>query len=285
MIRSLTSRLRQYDPREARSIVLLLLQEVFDMSLTDVCSGALDSLSDDDKKLLERLLLRLEQGEPVQYVVGHTTFCNNTFNVRKGCLIPRPETEELCYWIKDMCGSAKEILDIGTGSGCIAVSLKRLIDNARVTAWDISEDAIAIAKENADLNKVEINFELRDALAPPADEAKWDVIVSNPPYICRKESEQMERNVLDYEPENALFVPDETPLLFYTSIIRYARKALKPHGKLFFEINPIYAKEVADAFSEHGFSDVEKKKDFEGRERMVCGVKKSKIRINVNACL
>lgn len=271
MIRSLTSRLTQYDPHEARSIIRLLLQEVFNMSLTDICTGALKSLSDSDRMLLERLVLRLEHGEPIQYVIGHTTFCGLKFNVRKGCLIPRPETEELCYWIAEKCGSGKAILDIGTGSGCIAISLKKLNEDTQVTAWDISNDALAIAKENAEENNAKVNFELQDALAPPSDSAKWDIIVSNPPYICRKESCDMEANVLDYEPDSALFVPDEEPLLFYDSIIKYARHALKPGGMVFFEINPLYATDIMAAFHNQGFSHAELRNDFEGKTRMACG--------------
>lgn len=272
MIRSLTSRLTQYDPHEARSIIRLLLQEVFSMSLTDICAGALNSLSDSDRKLLERLVSRLEHGEPVQYVIGHTTFCGLKFNVRKGCLIPRPETEELCYWIAEKCGNnRKDVLDIGTGSGCIAVSLKKLTVDTTVTAWDISNDALAIAKENANENHAEVNFILQDALAPPSDYEKWDIIVSNPPYICRRESCDMEANVLDYEPDSALFVPDEEPLLFYNSIIKYARCALKPNGTVFFEINPIYATDIMAAFQSQGFHHAELRNDFEGKARMACG--------------
>ncbi len=132
MIHSLTSRLKQYDPHEARSIIRLLLQEVFGMTLTDICAGSLNSLSDGDKALLERLVLRLEHGEPVQYVIGHTYFCDMKFHVRKGCLIPRPETEELCHWITDTCNDKCDILDIGTGSGCIAVTLSKLMDGSHV---------------------------------------------------------------------------------------------------------------------------------------------------------
>ena len=271
MIHSLTSRLKQYDPHEARSIIRLLLQEVFGMTLTDICAGSLNSLSDGDKALLERLVLRLEHGEPVQYVIGHTYFCDMKFHVRKGCLIPRPETEELCHWITDTCNDKCDILDIGTGSGCIAVTLSKLMDGSHVTAWDISPEALSIASDNAHENQADVVFEQQDALSPPADIAKWDIIVSNPPYICRKEATEMEANVLDYEPDNALFVPDDNPLLFYNNIIKYATNALKPQGKLFFEINPLYIKELTDAFHSYHFRTVTTKNDFEGKTRMVCG--------------
>lgn len=271
MIRSLTSRLKQYDPHEARSIIRLLLQEVFGMTLTDICAGSLNSLSDEDKALLERLILRLENGEPVQYVIGHTYFCGQKIQVRKGCLIPRPETEELCYWVAKECCNAHTILDIGTGSGCIAIAMSKLIPSSMVTAWDISKEALNIAKENAILNKVGVKFAIQDTLAPPQDTQKWDVIISNPPYICNKETIDMESNVLDYEPGLALFVPDDSPILFYNSIISYSKKALKPHGKLFFEINPIYVEEIKNALCANNFTDILVRKDFEGKARMICG--------------
>ncbi len=271
MIRSLTSRLKQYDHLEARSIIRLLLQEVFGMTLTDICAGSLNSLSDKDKALLERLVSRLEQGEPVQYVIGHTYFCGLLFHVRKGCLIPRPETEELCHWAAEVCSNAHNILDIGTGSGCIGITMSKLIPSSVVTAWDISNEALDIAKENALLNKADITFVKQDTLTPPLDLIKWDIIISNPPYICKKEATDMESNVLDYEPQQALFVPDEDPLLFYNCIISYASKALKRHGKLFFEINPIYVKEIETAFIAKGFRDIIIKEDFDGKARMICG--------------
>lgn len=275
MIRALASRLTQYDEYEAKSIIRLLLQEIFGMTLTDICSGALNSLSDSDHSLLERLVLRLEKGEPIQYVIGHTDFCHMTFNVRKGCLIPRPETEELCYWIAEENDSAQKILDIGTGSGCIAISMNKLIPTAKVTAWDISNDALEIAQENAKHHNADITFVQQDALNTPNDICKWDIIVSNPPYICRKESIDMEKNVLDYEPDNALFVPDNNPLLFYESIISYAQKALKPNGTLYFEINPIYANDIKKTFLDHGFDNIGIRKDFEGKKRMIRGTKQT----------
>lgn len=271
MIRSLISRLKQYDSHEARSIIRLLLHETFDMTLTDICAGSLDSLSDEDKNLLERLILRLENGEPVQYVIGHTSFCGLIIHVRKGCLIPRPETEELCYWAAEECGNAHTVLDVGTGSGCIAIAMSKLIPTSTVTAWDISEEALNIAKGNAILNKVDVRFVRQDTLDPPQDTEKWDVIISNPPYICNKEAIDIESNVLDYEPGLALFVPDDDPLLFYNSIISYSKKALKPHGKLFFEINPTYVEEMKNAFRTNNFTDILVRKDFEGKARMICG--------------
>ena len=271
MLQSLYSRLSQYDVSEARSIVRLLLMDTFGLTLTDICGGALNALTEAEQRLLEELMVRLEEGEPVQYVTGKAFFCNREFRVRPGCLIPRPETEELCQWIINEANNAHDILDIGTGSGCIAITLKASLPDADITAWDISCEALEIAQENAEINRTDVRFAIQDTLSPPDDIDRWDIIVSNPPYICQKEADTMERNVLDYEPQQALFVPDKDALLFYNSIIRYAVKALKPDGILFFEINPIYAHEVKAAMEAHGFNDVCIRKDMNDKKRMARG--------------
>ncbi|MCI6503123.1 MAG: peptide chain release factor N(5)-glutamine methyltransferase [Prevotella sp.] len=271
MLQSLYSRLSQYDVSEARSIVRLLLMDTFGLTLTDICGGALNALTEAEQRLLEELMVRLEEGEPVQYVTGKAFFCNREFRVRPGCLIPRPETEELCQWIITEANNARDILDIGTGSGCIAITLKACLPDADITAWDISSEALEIAQENAEINRTDVRFAIQDTLSPPDDIDRWDIIVSNPPYICQKEADTMERNVLDYEPQQALFVPDKDALLFYNSIIRYAVKALKPDGILFFEINPIYAHEVKAAMEAHGFNDVCIRKDMNDKMRMARG--------------
>lgn len=271
MLQSLYSRLSQYDVSEARSIVRLLLMDTFGLTLTDICGGALNALTEAEQRFLEELMVRLEEGEPVQYVTGKAFFCNREFRVRPGCLIPRPETEELCQWIITEANNARDILDIGTGSGCIAITLKACLPDADITAWDISCEALEIAQENAEINRTDVRFAIQDTLSPPDDIDRWDIIVSNPPYICQKEADTMERNVLDYEPQQALFVPDKDALLFYNSIIRYAVKALKPDGILFFEINPIYAHEVKAAMEAHGFNDVCIRKDMNDKKRMARG--------------
>ena len=271
MLQSLYSRLSQYDVSEARSIVRLILMDTFGLTLTDICGGALNALTEAEQRLLEELMVRLEEGEPVQYITGKAFFCNREFRVRPGCLIPRPETEELCQWIITEANNARDILDIGTGSGCIAITLKACLPDADITAWDISCEALEIAQENAEINRTDVRFAIQDTLSPPDDIDRWDIIVSNPPYICQKEADTMERNVLDYEPQQALFVPDKDALLFYNSIIRYAVKALKPDGILFFEINPIYAHEVKAAMEAHGFNDVCIRKDMNDKKRMARG--------------
>lgn len=271
MMRSLCNRLSQYSPSEARSVVRLLLMDTFGLTLTDICAGVLDGFTAEQKEHLERLMARLEQGEPVQYVTGKAVFCGRPFRVEQGCLIPRPETEELCQWVTEETERHAAILDIGTGSGCIAVTLKCNIPSASVVAWDVSDVALDIARENAKLNQAEVIFGQKDILCPPEDKGKWDVIVSNPPYICRREAASMERNVLGYEPHLALFVPDDDPLLFYRNIVLYAVQALKPDGKLFFEINPLYVKEMRALFEKNGFKAVSVRHDMNGKARMMSG--------------
>lgn len=285
-----------YNEREAQAIVRTVLDALFGMSLTDICLGKVTQLSADDTTRLEKIMQRLEKSEPVQYVLGAEWFAGRLFDVAPGVLIPRPETEDLVKWA---CDEAKEkekednskeergkeekevskkeevphpsILDIGTGSGCIAITVALALPQARVTAWDISTDALAIAAGNAHKLGASVRFEHQDALSAPDDEERWDVIVSNPPYICDRERADMSDNVLSYEPELALFVPDNDPLLFYRAIARYASKALKPGGRLLFETNTAYAHEVAQVMADEGFTAIEVRNDCFGKPRMVKG--------------
>ena len=260
-----------YDSGEAKAIVRMVLDERFGLSAADVYCGKVTQLSSDEQAELKKIMLRLEQAEPVQYVLGWANFCNRQFSVAPGVLIPRPETEELCSWITKDVGNRQQpaILDIGTGSGCIAISLALDIKGSAVSAWDISTDALLIAKENAARLGADINIMKQDAITPPQDADRWDVIVSNPPYICEKEKAEMERNVLDNEPAIALFVPDNDPLLFYRAIALYGTKALKPKGMLFFEINAAYAAETCNMLKQLGYVDVEARNDLFGKARMV----------------
>lgn len=285
-----------YNEREAQAIVRTVLDALFGMSLTDICLGKVTQLSADDTTRLEKIMQRLEKSEPVQYVLGAEWFAGRLFDVAPGVLIPRPETEDLVKWACDEAkGKEKEdnskeergkeekedskkeevphpsILDIGTGSGCIAITVALALPQARVTAWDISTDALAIAAGNAHRLGASVRFEHQDALSAPDDEERWDVIVSNPPYICDRERADMSDNVLSYEPELALFVPDSDPLLFYRAIARYASKALKPGGRLLFETNTAYAHEVAQAMADEGFTAIEVRNDCFGKPRMVKG--------------
>ena len=263
-----------YDADEAKAIARLVLDVRFGLSWTDIICGKTDSLSADEQDELEHLVQRLETGEPVQYVLGEAEFGGRTFHVEPGVLIPRPETYELCHWVWEEGGKRKmegdyNILDIGTGSGCIAITLAAEIPNAQVTAWDISDEALRIASENAKRTNVHVSFEKVDVLNFQLSilNFQFDVIVSNPPYICNKERTGMERNVLEHEPELALFVPDDDPLLFYRAIARYAARALKPNGQLFFEINPLYADEMQQMLCEEGFSHIEVRNDQFGKQR------------------
>jgi release factor glutamine methyltransferase len=217
-------------------------------------------------------------GEPVQYVLGEADFDGMSLRVGPGVLIPRPETEELVAWIaSDLAGRGKvRILDIGTGSGCIALSLARRFPDAEVEAWDISDSALAIASDNARQLGMNVELVKRDALLKdvPADLfERYDVIVSNPPYICEREKADMDDNVLQHEPSTALFVPDSDPLLFYRAISLSAARMLKHGGGLYFEINREYGRETEAMMRSAGLEEVELRKDFIGNDRMVKGVR------------
>ena len=271
-----------YDAGEAQAIVRTVLDVEYGMTLTDIICGKVNELSSDKERNLEEIIARLQNGEPVQYVLGEADFAGRTFHVEPGVLIPRPETAELCQWIEEDVSSLeaderKQILDICTGSGCIAITLGLNIPNSEVTGWDISEDALRIAQGNVEMLKARnVRIEYQDALMlPKAAEAEsslskgWNIIVSNPPYICEKEKADMEKNVLEHEPSIALFVPDEDPLKFYRAIAEYASSALKSEGALYFEINPIYEKETREMLEELGFKDIETKEDAFGKKRMM----------------
>ena len=218
-------------------------------------------------------LKRLKKHEPLEYIFGETEFYSNTFKVNQHVLIPRPETEELVNWI-ELTHKEKDIhsiLDIATGSGCIAISLKKIYSNSKVIAYDISEEALIIAKNNSILNKTEVDFSLQDILlsANTILPNKFSIIVSNPPYICEKEKVLMQKNVLEYEPSIALFVPNDNPMLFYKTIIEFSTNNLAINGWLYFEINENYGKEVIDLLQLHNFQDIELKKDLNNKDRMI----------------
>lgn len=265
-----------YDIQEARGIVRLLLSDLYGMSLTDICVGALDRLTEEQTQQIEDAMLRLEKGEPVQYVTGKAHFCDRTFLVSPSVLIPRPETELLCQLIADndqvVTGNGEiRVLDMGTGSGCIAITLALSMQNASVEAWDVSAEALNMAKSNAESLGASVSFEQKDILGLNENNVErcYDIIVSNPPYICNKEAAQMEHNVLDFEPHLALFVPDEDPLLFYSAIARFARQALKVGGVLYFEINPLYADALCSMLSSLGFANVTIHVDQFGKQRFI----------------
>lgn len=244
-----------YGAGEARAIVRMVAEDEFGLSLTDIYMDKVSQLSADERAKFEEIITRIANYEPVQYVLGHAYFCGHKFSVAPGVLIPRPETEMLIPLTgSGHNGASFSILDIGTGSGCIAISSALEFPEARVTAWDISDIAISIARQNATSLGADINIVKQDALNPPTDIALWDTIVSNPPYICMNEQKEMSRNVLDYEPATALFVPDNDPLLFYRAIALYATRALKSNGRLLFEINPLYVDDMAAMLTAMGYT-------------------------------
>lgn len=268
-----------YEDGEARAIARILIEELFGLSYTDIVCGATDQLSADDTLRLDTAVRRIEQGEPLQHVLGYADFCGNHFGVNASVLIPRPETEwlvdegeRLMNGVSNAAPSApKRILDIGTGSGCIAISLKLRLGEAYVEAWDISEEALRTAESNAKALKAEVAFCKRDALRAEESVAPWDLIVSNPPYICDSERADMGDNVLLHEPHTALFVPDDDPLRFYRAIARYALRSLSNGGSLLFECNTRYAEATGEMMREMGFEDVTVNDDCFGLPRFVKG--------------
>ncbi len=298
--RELCKRLEKVYPSEgwseATAIVRLVLEIRFGMTYTDIVCGKVSELSEDEQLSLEEIMQRLEKGEPVQYVLGEADFDGHTFHVEPGVLIPRPETAELIPHLKVAGDQPYRVLDIGTGSGCIAISTALDFTNAEVEAWDISEDALRIAKGNAELLGAKVKFEQHDILevaeilsvnrnlsANPDSTIEpktfclepevFDIIVSNPPYIAEKEAKDMSRNVLDYEPSIALFVPDDDPLRFYRAIAKVGKYALKPEGQLYFEINPLYAEEMKAMLEEEGYKDTELLEDQFGKQRFTKSIR------------
>ena len=250
---------------EARSTVRLLLEDVAFASPVDVMCHGDRLLEPETVALLQTRAKRIAAGEPPQYVVGRARFCGMYLQVTPATLIPRPETEGLVDIITDHNSTARDlyILDIGTGSGCIAIALARALPFARVDACDISADALIIAEDNARQLHATVNFAQCDILHEPIpNEPLYDVVVSNPPYIARSEATDMEERVLDFEPHTALFVDDNDPLIFYRAIARYAHAALKPKGMLYFEINPLFAKQLEQMLYNEGFTYVDIQRDF-----------------------
>lgn len=259
-----------YDEGEAKAVARLALETMFGLSKADVFCGKVSELSGEKEERLRTVTHRLASAEPVQYVMGWEEFCGRRFSVRPGVLIPRPETEGLCRWAVETGG--ERVLDVGTGSGCIAITIASDVPQAHVDAWDISAEALAVARENARSLGVEVCFKQQDALcAPSEDRGLYDLIVSNPPYICDHERSQMARNVLEHEPQQALFVSDDKPLLFYSAIASYALHALNAGGSVLFECNTAHVGDTTDMLQSMGFSDVEARNDLFGRPRFVKG--------------
>jgi release factor glutamine methyltransferase len=259
---------RYYEPGEAAALTFYLLERRYGLTRTQLYMGKGRHFSPNEEQELREILDRLCKKEPIQYVLGDAEFCGHLFRVTPAVLIPRPETEELVQWILREESHARRLLDIGTGSGCIALSLAAELPGAEVEGWDISPDALAVAGENARRLKLPVRFAEHDILNEQP-EGRWEVVVSNPPYITPSEQAEMETNVLDYEPHLALFVPQQDPLLFYRAIARYAARHLVPGGKLYFEINRAYGEETVRLLRETGYTHVELRHDAYDNPRMV----------------
>lgn len=259
-----------YSDSEVVSMAKLLLTQVFGMSVVELYAGKDNSFSVNERKQLDDILVRLQKYEPVQYIIGVENFYGLIFEVDRNVLIPRPETEELVDWIiQENKDRQVRILDIGAGSGCIAISLAKHLEKAEVTSWDVSEGALQVAASNCRRNGVEVKLERKDVLQLVPTVEQFDVIVSNPPYITEKEKIEMEPNVLDWEPGVALFVPDDKPLLFYRRIAELGRDMLVSEGKLYFEINRAFAKQTIEMLEGLGYRNIELKKDISGNDRMI----------------
>ncbi|WP_317042331.1 peptide chain release factor N(5)-glutamine methyltransferase [Salegentibacter salinarum] len=263
----------EYPAEEVLSFFFLLTEAFFGIKRIDLALDPELEINENQVKKIDSALVRLKKHEPVQHIMGETEFFGLSFKVDKNVLVPRPETEELVQWILDdfsLENKVLKILDIGAGSGCIAISLAKNLPVAKISAIDISKNALEIARINAENNKVQIQFFQQDILQTEKFSEAFDVIVSNPPYVRELEKKEMYRNVLDYDPPTALYVKDENPLIFYDKITKLAKSALKPGGKLYFEINQYLAKETEEMMKKNGFK-TELRKDIFGNFRMLKG--------------
>lgn len=259
-----------YSASEAAALARILCCEMLEQRTTDYVLDEPLDLNEEQGGRMEEILTRLLRYEPIQYIEGKARFLGRDFHVEPGVLIPRPETEELVERMLKEVPAKAHIADIGTGSGCIAVTLALEVPGAQVQAWDISEAALQVAKQNAQALQADVDFIQRDVLVWEPDERETlDIIVSNPPYVTEAERDEMEPNVLLYEPEGALFVPNNDPLRFYRRIGQLGRDLLVPGGKLYFEINRAYGEETCALLRRQGYTDVHTDKDLSGNDRFV----------------
>ena len=265
----------EYPPEEANSFFNILIKFYLGWERIDLALDPTKEINPAETGILDNALNKLLDHEPIQYITGETEFFGNRFKVNSNVLIPRPETEDLVQWTIDDLKekNAIKILDIGTGSGCIAISLAKVFPNAGMCAMDVSEEALKVAEGNAALNKTEINFVQEDVLGLDSLTEKFDVIVSNPPYVRELEKEQMQKNVLEHEPGLALYVKDNDPLIFYKKITKLAEEGLNPGGRIYFEINQYLGDQTLEIVTKAGF-ETELRKDIFGNDRMIRGIKK-----------
>ena len=264
-----------YAAGEAAALGRWILTDCFHLSTVDLYAGKDTNFSKESRERLEDILSRLKRYEPLQYIIGETSFCGFSLKVTPAVLIPRPETEELIDWIvADNEGiPGKTVLDVGTGSGCIPVALAGRLNEPRVFSWDVSEAALQVAAENVARNGVEVTLQRVDVLQSDYPAFPIDILVSNPPYITEKERNSMERNVLDWEPGLALFVPDDDPLVFYRRIAAIGWRQLVSGGTLYYEINQAYGDETVEMLRSIGYVNVELRKDLSGNDRMIKAVR------------
>lgn len=265
-----------YDLQEVDSFFYLILNNFHQMSRVDLALKPDFEIDELEIQKWKNIIDQLQLQKPIQYILGETEFYGLRFKVNSSVLIPRPETEELVDWIlKNNSNKSKQlrILDIGTGSGCIPITLARNLNNSEVSAVDISRDALKVAEVNAEINKVKVNFIEMDILKTTKLSERYDIIVSNPPYVRELEKQKMHKNVLEFEPHIALFVEDEDPLLFYLKITQLASKSLSEGGQLYFEINQYLGERMVQLLSDYKFRDIEICKDIFGNDRMIFGRK------------
>lgn len=260
-----------YPETEIKAFVRIILENVCGLNYTDQILKIGEVIDLESRKKIVEVVERLKKFEPVQYIFGETEFYGLKLKVTPAVLIPRPETEELVNWIAEtVSGDDLPIIDIGTGTGCLALSLKKQFPQADVSGVDISEESLEVARQNARLNNLDVTFFNADILRwEEYDWKGYSLIVSNPPYVRESEKELMEPNVLEYEPGTALFVPDENPLLYYVALSRFAKTHLTENGWLFLEINEMFGSETEELLRKEGFKEIEIKKDLNGKERMV----------------
>ncbi|WP_019669454.1 peptide chain release factor N(5)-glutamine methyltransferase [Eudoraea adriatica] len=261
-----------YPREEVDSMFYLIIEHFLGLERFILAIDPEIVITKEEEQYMFEGLSKLKKEQPIQYVLGETTFMDLKFMVNESVLIPRPETEELVNWVLEdieNINDVSEIIDIGTGSGCIAISLAKLKPNLKVSAIDISGSALELAKKNALLNEVDVQFNLVDILKTGSLRKKYDIIISNPPYVREMERDKMRNNVLQNEPYSALFVPDGNPLLFYRAIAEMAKESLKENGMLYFEINQYLGEELKTLLKNFNFSDVELRKDIFGKDRMI----------------
>ena len=265
---------QRFSPREIHSIHYRFLESVCNVSIAEIIANPKRPLSASEAAQIIALETKLLEGVPLQYALGNTLFYGLKLNCSPAALIPRPETEELVDWVlSNSVLSEETVMDIGTGTGCIALSLKANRNQWKVTAMDVSEEALVLAQENAEAHSLQIDWQHGDICqrSNSIAEPQYSIVVSNPPYITEQEALEMDKNVLDFEPHLALFVPNKSPLLFYIHIMDWALINMKDKGWLYFEINPTYVEEIKAAYKERGFKNIEVKKDLQGKYRMIKG--------------